>query len=567
MGAKNKTGYTGSEIGTIRKSWTDKLSIALVYPNYYGIGMSNLGFLSVYQLLNRFDYIVCERVFLPDPDGPKGPVRSLESERLLNEFDIIAFSVSFENDYPNMLAILLSSGIPLQSNARGGTHPLLIAGGVACILNPEPIADFIDCFLIGEGESLFEPFLEKIDLNKDRSDLLLEIAKTVPGAYVPALYQVNYDTGGNISAIKPTGGAPDKIRRVYLSDLSEVATYSPVVTPEAAFDASWLIEVSRGCPHGCRFCSAGYIYRPPRFRDIGFLKSCIREGETVSDKIGLVGTAISDHPDIGKMCTGFQESNLRFSFSSLRADALTEDHIETLTRSEVKTATIAPDAGSERMRKVINKGITGQDVLSATERLVNAGIPNLKVYLMVGLPGETDQDIQETIDFCKEIKSVFLETSRPKGKIGTITISINPFVPKPFTPFQWAAMDRLSVLKKKMNTIRNGLRRVPNMTVNTESPKLSVFQALLSRGDRRLAPLIEKLARSEETWNALMKSEKKLLDTIVYRERSTAEYLPWDFMDHGIDKSFLETEYRRALSGKTSPPCPIINCSRCGVCK
>ena len=566
MGINNHISYAESETGTIQKSWANRTTIALVYPNLYGIGMSNLGFLSVYQLLNNFDDVVCERAFLPDKNQAKETILTIESKRPLNEFDIIAFSVSFENDFSNMLTIIRNSGIPLQSNARGDSHPLLIAGGVACLLNPEPVADFIDCFLIGEGESLFAPFIENLDLSIDKTSHLLKLARNVPGLYVPAFYDVLYQDDGTLLSFVPNQDVPATIKRVYLSDLSNVPTFSSVVTPEAAFDSSWLIEVSRGCPHGCRFCSAGYIYRPPRFRSLDFLKKCFKEGEKVSNKIGLVGTAISDHPEIGKMCSGFENDSLRFSFSSLRADALNDDHIDVLKKSNVKTATIAPDAGSERMRTVINKGITKEHVLTATEKLVSAGIPNLKVYFMVGLPGEQHEDIIETIEFCKEIKSVFLEASRPKGHIGNITISINPFVPKTFTPFQWAAMDPVNTLKKKINEIKNGLRRVPNMSVNAESPRSALVQALLSRGDRRVSEILLKVLDAGNDWGTVVKASNKIMAQHVQRERPFTELFPWDFMDHGIKKTYLENEYKRALNCKTSPPCPINNCSVCGVC-
>lgn len=572
MSRKNTRDYAGSETGIIRKNWAGRLSVALVYPNTYSIGMSNLGFLSVYQLLNTFDDVVCERAFLPEAvsgkksSGDEG-VKTIESEKPLSDFDIIAFSVSFENDFPNMLTIIRNSGIPLQSYARGGSHPLLIAGGVACLLNPEPVADFIDCFLIGEGESLFEPFFNVLDLSLDRPSTLLKLAQNVPGAYVPAFYEPGYGTNGRLESFTPTADVPEKIKRVYLSDLSTVATCSSVVTPEAAFDSSWLIEVSRGCPHGCRFCSAGYIYRPPRFRDTDFLKDRFVEGSEISSKIGLVGTAISDHPDIGRLCDGFEKSETRFSFSSLRADALSEEHISVLKKSGVKTATIAPDAGSERMRAVINKGITKDDVLTAAERLVKAGIPNLKVYFMVGLPSETEADIEETIALCKEIKEVFLEASREKGRIGHITISVNPFVPKAFTPFQWAPMEPVNRLKKKINTIKNGLRRVPNMSVNSDSPRGAYLQTLLSKGDRRIADLLTEALEQDWNWKKIFRHSTIDADVYVHRERELSELFPWDFIDHGINKSFLKNEYERALKNKTSPPCPVTNCTLCGVCK
>lgn len=572
MSSNKADKIANSEVGAIHKNWSGRLSIALVYPNLYSVGMSNLGFLSVYQLLNNFDDVVCERAFLPEINtGEKvheiEPVKTIESKKSLAEFDIVAFSISFENDFPNMLTIIQNSGIPLQSYARGGSHPLLIAGGVACFLNPEPVADFIDCFLIGEGESLFEPFFNHLDLSLSKETCLLKLAQNVPGAYVPIFYKPEYNQDGSLKSFETTVDVPKKIKRVFLTDLSNVPTFSSVVSPEAAFDSSWLIEVSRGCPHGCRFCSAGYVYRPPRFRDTKFLQQCFVQGSSVSKIIGLVGTAISDHPEIGKICTGFDNEDVRFSFSSLRADALSEEHISVLKKSHVKTATIAPDAGSERMRAVINKGITKEHVLNATQRLVKADIPNLKIYLMVGLPSETNDDIDETIEFCKEIKEVFLEASREKGRIGHITISVNPFVPKPFTPFQWAPMEKVSILKKKINKIKNGLRRVPNMTVNADSPREAYIQALFSKGDRRVSELLTEAVQNNWNWKDIYKKSTLNTDFYVHKDRPFSELFPWDFIEHGVNKAFLENEYKRSLKNKTSPPCPITNCSLCGVCK
>jgi radical SAM superfamily enzyme YgiQ (UPF0313 family) len=562
-----------SEIGTIRKSWTDRVSIALVYPNSYAAGMANLGFQSVYRLLNDYDGLVCERVFVPDigthaPSNRRPRILSVESGRPLSDFEVIAFSISFENDFLHVLRLIELAGLPLRSNARGDSHPLLIAGGVACLLNPEPLAPVIDCFLIGEGEALFSPLSDLLGRHLNKQALLSRLAADVPGAYVPAFYDVTWHPDGTLADMVPNRDeARPTVRRVYLNDLSDIPSSTVIVSPASAFDASFLTEVSRGCPHGCRFCSAGYIYRPPRFRSADCLRQEFEKAAAITDRIGLVGTSISDYKDIGVLCSRPEFASIRFSYSSLRADAITDDHLRVLSQSGTKTATIAPDGGSERLRRVINKGITEDQILTATGDLIRAGIPNLKAYFMIGLPGETSADMDETLDLCKKIKAVFLDASREKGHMGRITIAVSSFVPKAFTPFQWSAMDTVPVLKKKIEALKKGLNRIPNLTVNADSPRGAFIQALLSRGDRRVGDLLLAAHERQGNWAMTFKETGFPVDHYIHRERNKDERFPWDFIDHGIKKSFLRDEYNRALQGRTSLPCPMKACTRCGVCK
>ena len=557
-----------AEKGTVRKDWTGRIKVALAYPNTYHVGMSNLGLHALYSLLNDYEDVVCERVFLPEDYDTAHALRSVESQRPLTDFDIVAFSISFENDYPNLLSILKKAGIPRWSSERHTPHPLVIAGGVTAFLNPEPIAPFVDCFLVGEAEPILGAFLDVFaEHASDRDTLLDALAQQVPGAYVPGLYDVLYGSDGRIDRFQAKGGAPDKVRRVYLKDLSEWDTCSTILTSKTTFSDTYLVEAARGCPHGCRFCAAGFVYRPPRFRPKTALQRCIENGTARSEQIGLMAAAVSDLPDMEEFCKQALDQGVRLSFSSLRADRLTPELLDILRRSGLKTVAIAPDAGSERMRRVINKGISEQEVLHAAENLVDSGIPNLKLYFMVGLPTETMSDVEAVISLCKKVQHRFVKASRKVKKIGQVVVSVNSFIPKAFTPFQWVPLEDVKSLKAKIKKVKEGLKRVPNTRVHADIPKWAYVQALLSRGDRRTAQLLADVQDHNGNWAKAIKASITNPDFYVYRERPFDEILPWDFIDHGIDKSYLIEEYQRALRGETSPECDVGRCAACGVCE
>jgi radical SAM superfamily enzyme YgiQ (UPF0313 family) len=541
------------EQGAIVKKGKGFIKAALVYPNTYKAGMSSLGFQTVYKIANDIHFIACERVFMPDPKAqtPKRDfqVKSLESGLNLNRFDIILFSISFENDFIHIVQLLEKAGIPLRSPDRNHTHPLVVAGGVACFLNPEPIAPFMDSFLLGEAECLLEPFFDAFLEKTDKNSFLQTLETTIPGAYVPALH---------------TDKTPFQIKVQYLKNLDNITTATSILTSETAFKDTFLIETLKGCPHGCRFCSAGFIYRPPRIYPVENIYAAMDTAAGKTDKIGLVSSAIADHPDITAICNYGLEHNFKLSFSSLRADKLTDEFIRSLSASKVKTATIAPEAGSARMRNIINKKINEQDILFAAQRLVNAGIMNLKLYFMIGLPFEQDSDIQAIVDLTKKIKSVFLSASKKQKKIGTITLSINPFIPKPCTPFQWTAMAEQSLLKKRVSVIRQGLKKIANVKINVESLRKAKIHALLSRGDQRTADLIESALKNG--WSFVMKNNKAYCDSIIYQEKPVDSALPWDFLDNRVKKAFLAKEFIRSGQEKESPPCPMIDCNRCNTC-
>ena len=562
-----------AETGTIRKSTRTGFRVALVYPNHYHVGMSNLGFQTVYEQINRLEHAVCERAFLPEPrDLQAATISTVETGMPLAGFDIIAFSISYENDYPNVLTILQQAGLPLQSRHRKAHHPLVIAGGVACLLNPESLSLFIDCFLLGEAEDMLEVFFDSLRqagfaAGTEKKPHLKALARHVKGVYVPSLYRPRYRRDGTLAAFEPLEGAPAVVERTVSEDLSRFSTCSTILTPDTTFDNMYLVEVGRGCPHGCRFCSAGFIYRPPRFRSAGQLKRSMRTGASLTHKIGLVGAAVSDLPDIKALCDQALEENLQLSFSSLRADALDADLLAVLQRSGVKTATIAPDAGSQRMRDVINKGITEENILQAAQMLVENGIPNIKLYFMIGLPTETADDVEAIVALVKKIKHVFVRASRARKRIGEITVSLNCFVPKPFTPFQWVAMDSAANLKSKIKTLKKGLAKLPNVRVHADVPRWAYIQCLLSRGDRKTAQILELSHLLQGNWPQTLKQTPINSDFYVCRQRSTDERLPWDFIDVGVDKSYLVREYEQALTARTSPDCPADDkCRLCGVC-
>jgi radical SAM superfamily enzyme YgiQ (UPF0313 family) len=551
------------EHGTVRKHWRGRHTVALIYPNAYAVGMGNLGFQAVYGLFNALDDVVCERVFAPDPPAPHPwPVpRSLESGRPLTDFDILAFSIAFESDSPSVLALLAAAGLPLAAEARTEALPLVIAGGVACWINPEPLAEVVDVFLIGEAEALLPSFWDAYDAGGTRIEMLRRLARDVPGVYVPRFYHPEYRSDGILTGYRRTADVPRRVSRVHLTDLAASPATTRVQSTAGPFSADYLVEVSRGCPHGCRFCAAGYVYRPPRFHTAETVCTCLDAAPPGTRRIGLVGAAVSDLPDLDAICRHAQARRMSLGFSSFRADAISDALLEALVRSRVKTATIAPETGSQRLRDAINKHLDEATILAAVERLVGGGIPNLKLYFLIGLPEETEADVAAIVALVRRIKERFLAASRPMGRIGGITVSLNPFVPKPFTPLQWVAMASPAELKAKIRFVREALGPLPNVRLSAGKARLAVSQALLALGDRRIGrQLLRRWHHGDPGWAAPMDL------TVLTGQRPAAAPLAWEVIDHGIDREYLIEEYHRYRRGRLSPPCPPSGCRRCGLC-
>ncbi len=527
--------------------------------------MSNLGYQVVYSLFNRDPRVVCERVFLPEEESP--PL-SVESGRPLADFDVLAFSISFENDYLNVLGILKAGGIGLRALDRGAGYPLVVAGGVATFLNPEPLAEFIDCFLLGEGEAtiphVVEALTETPPSGKTREEILRGMVSRVPGLYAPRFYSPAYDEAGRLSSFVPDEGFPPRVKRLAVPVTEAPERHTVVLTPHTEFGNKFLLETGAGCSRGCRFCAAGVIYRPPRPWPEQTLNSALAKAGDAPE-IGLVGVEIADTAVVERVCAALLAQGKGVSFSSLRADCLTVDLLTTLKAVGLKTVTIAPDAGSERMRRVINKGLSEDAILQAVERLAEWDILNLKLYFMIGLPTEQPEDVEAIVTLTKKIKHRVLTVSRGKKRMGTITLSVNCFVPKPWTPFQWVAMDDHAVLETKRAMIVNGLRHEGNVKTTFDVPKWAYLQALLARGDRRVGSFLEK-ALETGSWKKAYREVPLNPDFFVYRGREWDEFFPWDFIDQGVSKGYLREEYEKALKAERTPPCQVGKCKRCGVC-
>jgi radical SAM superfamily enzyme YgiQ (UPF0313 family) len=530
-----------------------QLSVCLVYPNRYRTGMSSLGFQTVYALLASAPGVVCERAFLPEREElaeyrrSGQALTSLESRRPLADFDVITFSTSFEPDYLHIPLLLTLARIPLWSTDRDGSQPLVMAGGAAFMINPEPVADFLDVICIGEGEEIIPHLLAALFApGHGRDDLLCSLA-AISGIYVPALRRPHYE-GDSLTSFDISPGLPERIGRVCASLEQHPPAQSVILTENTEFGDMFLIEVSRGCPRGCRFCTSGFIYGPFRQQRYENIIAAVDEGLAHRSKVGLVGAAVSDYRDIGRLCRHIVERGGKVSVSSLRIDRLDTDMLEALVASGHKTISLAPEGGSQRLRDLIRKNLTEEQILNACERLISRDILNLKLYFIIGLPTETRADLDELIRLVTAIRERVLERARANKRLGEIVLSINPFIPKPFTPFQWCGMEPLPSLERKVKLLEAAFRGMANVRLKVEGLRDCYFQALLSRGGRPLSHLLAAMAEGAN----LKKGAKSCgidTDSIVLRTIPGDEPLPWSII--GADEMVaLRTEYERAFGGE-----------------
>jgi len=493
------------ERGAVHKDWGGRLPIALTFPNSYYVGMSSLAVHTLYRMWNAHDDMVCERVFAEPP----GPPLSLESAVPLDYFPVVAFTISYEVDYFTVVELLVSAGIPPRAAERDDTHPLVIAGGPAVSANPEPLAPLLDAVVVGEVEPVFEQLTAALHLVADGRDAALGALARIPGLYLPA--QV---AGAD---------APHRVERQWLHDLDSFPTHSAIFSPDTEFGGMALIEIARGCGRACRFCLAGYVYRPPRQRSVGSILAQARELLRFEDRLGLVSAAVSDHTHIDELAVELRGLGAKLSVSSMRVDPISEPLVRALAESGTQTLTIAPEAGSERMRQVINKTQTEDDVLRAVEIAARYDFSQIKLYFMLGLPGEQDADLQAIVDLALACAGRF-----PRQ----VTVNITPFVPKAHTPFQRLAQTPAREIKRRLDRVERALRK-RGIGVKAESPAWAEIQGTLARGDQRLAEALLAVERpSPARWRRALDAAGFSLSDLL-GERPAGEALPWAFIHSG----------------------------------
>lgn len=594
LGVQKPGRYTGGELNSIVKD-KSKIDIryAFCFPDTYEIGMSHLGMKILYSLVNARDDAWCERVFAPDVDMEQVmrdngiPLYALESGEAIKNFDLIGFTMQYELSYTNVLNMLDLAGLPVRSRDRKDLTPIVIAGG-ACVCNAEPMAEFFDITLPGDGEEVTN---ELIDLLKEykakgaTKQEFLEAAAQIKGVYVPSLYEVEYNDDCTVKSITPTHGAPEKVEKRNVADLDKMFAPTEFVVPflEVVHDRT-TVEIFRGCIRGCRFCQAGFLNRPLREKSPEVVEAQCRSicEKTGYDEISLCSLSTSDYRGLEKLITDMLpwtvENKINISLPSLRADNFPKELMEQLNAVRRSGLTFAPEAGTQRLRDVINKNITEEEVLSTARQAFAGGWTAVKLYFMIGLPTETEEDIRGIADLAQAVVDEFYHNeNKPKGKGVNVSVSVASLVPKPFTPFQWEPQDRPDTLIEKQNFLISCVK-TRKVSVSRHVPWTSFLEGVFARGDRRLCDVIETAWRKGckfDSWEEHLDREKWMdsfaengIDPFFYtaRKRSFDEVLPWDHMDYGVTKKFLIRENEKAHRGETTASCRE-KCAGCGAAR
>jgi radical SAM superfamily enzyme YgiQ (UPF0313 family) len=551
------------EVGHVLKPHQGRLRVALAFPNTYFVGMSNLGLQTVYRLFNGHEDVVCERVFLPGRQelqalGASGArLVTLESQSPVHEFDVLAFSVSFEWDYANVLTMLRLAGLPLYAAERSSRHPLVVLGGAVTFVNPEPLAPFADLVAAGEGEQLVPALVEGARAATSRADLCARLS-SLRGFYVPAFYDVRHDGEGRVGGhvARPGINAPVPVRKAAVKATEHLdPPHTSIFTPDTEFGSRLLVEVVRGCANLCRFCWAGYNYLPVRAFDAERILAIAEAARSHASRVGLVSIALCDHPAIEHILERLVAMGYGVSPASLRMDDLTEAILGWLRKSGERSITIAPETGSDRLRRVINKTVTNAEILDRAEVIFASGIENLKLYYMIGIPTETDEDLVAIRDLTVQLRERMMRFARARGRVGRISASVNPLIPKPATAYQWLPMENPHVIERKIRRLRQLVAGIDNVYFSIKSERHSFYQALLSLGDRRVAPVIEAAERNGGNWRAAVAEAGLDADAYVFRDRSGDAALPWDIIDGGMKPGFLRAEFDRSVRAEwTLPP-------------